>query len=281
MQLYKTYLNLWKNSTVNAGFSPRLPDYGTKYWLECLQKALPVGARKTFLDIGAGDGRLSLLLLTAYHPEGAALEVQVNAHAWKPIVDRYNQFSLKTGLLQETMQELVGKQEFDFILLSEVFEHIPPADVQDFLKNLRPLLSQDGTVFLTTPNRVARGPAETSAEWHEKQPYGHYKHYTHDEMQELLSAAGFKIEWRAFECHSFKKTFYNKWFYPLSRLDGRVLGAKKISPFVKELYRWGSLPFIVPAQAASWTCAQAVYTIEKHFSNERNADTMIFKIKKA
>ncbi len=280
MQLYKKYLRLWKEGIACAGFSPRLPDYAIRYWLDQMEKALPAQSARSFLDIGAGDGRLSLLLLQAYSPAGMAIEVQVNKEAWRPITDRFGRFELKDGLLQDIFPELAGQKKFDFILLAEVFEHIPPPDVPLFLQQLQGVLADDGRIFLTTPNRVVQGPAEQSAVWHEREPYGHHKHYTLQELETLLNGVGLEIERVAFECHKLKNTLYNKMFYPASRLDARLLQSKKIPQAVRAAYRYASAPALAVAKMTFWSLAQLVYSVEKRWSNEQSAATMMLSIKK-
>jgi len=280
MNLYKTYLELWKSGTVCAGFSPRLPDYAIRYWLEQLEHALPLQSKGAFLDIGAGDGRLSLLLLRRFSVRGTAIEVQVNRKAWQPILDRYGHFELHEGLLQNVMDQLAGKQIFDFILLSEVFEHIPPNDVEPFLQRLRALLSPQGKIFLTTPNSVAQGPAEKSHMWHERQPYGHHKHYTYAELQKILRDAGFSVVGHSFECHGLKRKLYNTFFYPVSRVDARFLNTKKLPTLVRWTYRLCSAPAIWVMRFYFKGLARLVYETEKRCSNELNAATMMIVVQK-
>jgi 2-polyprenyl-3-methyl-5-hydroxy-6-metoxy-1,4-benzoquinol methylase len=278
--LYHTYLRLWQQGYGNAGFSPRLPDYATRYWLDQLQAAVAHPLIRSFLDIGAGDGRLSMLLLSTTQAQGAAVEVAFDDRAWQPITSAYPQFELHRGLLQDYVASCQGKRQFDLVLLAEVFEHIPPSDIPLFLKHLYTMVADGGKVFLTTPNRVVMGPAEQSPIWHEREPYGHHKHYTYQELAALLSAAGFVVEWHCFECHRFKSWLYNRWLYPLSRLDARLLFSKKIPAPMRTVYRWLSLPAIGLARAWFWLLAQAVYVVEKRLSNERTAQTMMLVIKK-
>lgn len=280
MQLYRTYLKLWREGDVCAGFSPRLPDYAIRFWLEKLEQAFPLGAKSSFLDIGAGDGRLSLLLLHTYSPQGMAIEVQMNKKAWEPMINRYSRFEVYDGLLQDALAQKIGLKKFDFILLSEVFEHIPLGDVKPFLAHLHTVLADHGTIFLTTPNRIVQGEAEKSSMWHEITPYGHHKHYTYDELNELFTSAGFNIVSRNFECHKIKTLFYNKLFYRCSRLDARFLQSAKIPLFIKKLYRYMSTPMLPLVNFYFWSVAQLIYGIEKKYSNEKTAATILLTITK-
>lgn len=281
MNAYQTYLRLWKDGTICAGFSPRFPDYASRHWFDSFQQAIPDGLGTAFLDVGAGDGRLSLVLLHNYSVSGLAVDVWVNHMAWDSIVKRYGRFELKEGFLQEVLKDLQDKRQFNFIVLAEVFEHVPPADVPALLSNLHGLLAPGGKIFLTTPNRVVQGPAEKSHMWHEKTPYGHYKHYTVQEITELLRAAGLDVAWQTFECHKAKKMLYNKWLYPLSRLDARLMNSAKIPKPFRFVYKVVSLPVVAVLRGWFWLLAKGIYVIEKRYSNEKTGATIILAAEKA
>ncbi len=280
MQLYKKYVDLWQEGLVCAGFSYRLPDYAIRFWLEQLQKALSEHQGGTFLDIGAGDGRLSLLLLRSYSPQGTAIEVQVDSSVWAPILQRYSRFNLQQGLLQEVLTKVAGKQSFDLIMLVEVFEHIPPGDVPAFLDSLAHVVSSNGCIFVTTPNYVVQGAAEHSSQWHERQPYGHYKHYTHKELVNAFEKVGFTERWHTFECHKTKQVLYNRWFYRVSRWDARLMHSRKLPVMLRRVYRICSTPVILVVRAWFWVLGQLVYWVEKKYNSERTAATTIIVFEK-
>ncbi len=274
-------MTLWKEGRVCAGFSPRLPDYAIRYWLEQLKVALPCKNAPLFLDVGAGDGRLTLLLLRAYSTQGMAVEIQTNKAVWGQIQKEYQNFELYDGLLQDAFSgEYSSKKQFDFIVLAEVFEHIPPNDVAVFLKSLHNVLSDDGTVFLTTPNRVVQGPAELTPIWYEKTPYGHYKHYTYSELEQIFQDAGFQVLWHSFECYTFKRSVYNKLFYPISRMDARLLSSKKIPQCLRSLYRVVSWLPLQLMKSFFWCLSWFVYFVERFFVSKANGATIIVCLKK-
>lgn len=280
MELYKTYIKLWRQGLISHGFSSRLPDYATRFWFENLECALPLSGQRVFLDLGAGDGRLSCLMLRSYSTQGLAVEVQVDKCLWKPIITNYGRFELHEGLIQEELAQLSGKRIFDFILLIEVFEHIPPSDIPCLMRGLSNVLAHDGCIFLTTPNYIVQGPAEQSHMWHEKQPYGHYKHYSYDELATLCTQYSFYVKWHNYEGHSIKKKLYNKYFYPMARLDARFLTSTKIPKIIKIAYRYTSWPLILLIRGYFLGIAQLVYAIERLCSNEKTAETMMIVIRK-
>ncbi|MFH0898567.1 MAG: class I SAM-dependent methyltransferase, partial [bacterium] len=249
--LYQTYTTLCKQKKIFTGFSHRLPDYATKYWLDQFEHCITTikGSKKNFLDIGAGSGRLSTLLLNTYFSQGAAIEVQVDHTIWKPLLQKHPGLKLYEGLLQDRIQDLISNHTtFDFIVLAEVFEHIPLCDVNGFLQALKKLLSDDGKIFLTTPNAVVLGPAEKSHMWHKRQPYGHHKHYTLKEMKEILEHHGFEITRHTFEGNIVKKHRYNRFFYPAARWDQKLLTTKKLPAIARKIYHICSSPFITATE---------------------------------
>lgn len=277
--LYKAYIRLWKEGLVCSGFSRRMPDYAIRYWLDGLQNVISTLQKRSFLDIGAGYGRLSLLLLRTFSTRGAAIEVDVDKVVWKSILDQYRNFKLHEGLLEEKTDLLRG-EKFDLIVLSEVFEHIPTAEVSPFLRRLYSLLSDNGRVFLTTPNRVVLGEAQDSSMWYERMPYGHHKHYSYDELVKLVEQFGFKIDWHNFECHRFKSIVYNKQFYRCARLDSRLLSSRKLPKPVRLVYRMVSSPLVLVVRCYFWILAQFVYAIQRRWNSEQNAETLMVSIRK-
>ncbi len=268
-------MEVWREGKSCAGFSSRLPDYAIYFWLKCFEKAITLSPKGKFLDIGAGDGRLSQLLLHQYSQEGVAIEVQVNQEKWDPILKQYPGFELKAGLCQDWLKKLQGTYVFDFVILIEFFEHLPPEEALPFLKQLNKVIANNGMLFLTTPNRIVQGPAEQSPIWHEKQPYGHHKHYTYQELKDLLARAGFSIQWHGFECHWIKTKFYNKLFYPISKLDARLSGSQKLPAWLRKTYSFVTIPVVLAIRAFFWTLAKAIYFVEKNYGNQNSSGTIM------
>jgi SAM-dependent methyltransferase len=232
-----------------------------------------------FLDIGAGDGRLTSLLLSYdKSSHGTAIEVRTKLDIWQSILDsNVGRLVQLDGLLQEHLKQL---SDFNFIILSEVFEHIPLNDVPNFLTDLNRVTKKGGYVYLTTPNRKVQGPAEDSPLWHEIEPYGHYKHYTLHELKTLLMSASFEIVETNFECNIRKLNLFNKWYYPIARFDGRILDSKKIPNWIKSIYKIITIPLTEIIKIIFKSLGNLVYKIEKNENNENNASTIIILAKK-
>ena len=278
MNLYAQYLKLWTKGLVGKGFSSRLPDYAARIWFDHFQNALLPNGTGAFLDIGAGDGRLSLVLLSSGYQEGAALEVCVDRKSWDYILSHYPKFCLYEATLQEAMMRFGCT--FDTVVIAEVFEHIPPQDVQFFLQQLSRVVTPGGRVFLTTPNFYVQGPAQQSPLWHERYAYGHYHHYTQQELRLLLDDAGFDIESCNFECHKLKTILYDRCFYPLSRWDARLSGSRRLPSWFKYAYRCISWPAVVMIRLYFKALARSLFFVERYRSDEQTAATIILTARK-
>ncbi|MEJ0048615.1 MAG: methyltransferase domain-containing protein [Rhodospirillales bacterium] len=106
-------------------------------------------------------------------------------------------------------REIEGK--FDFVVFTEIFEHLR-IDIPGTMARVRDLLTDDGTLYLTTPNglsldawrtRILRdrtGPP-LPEEWSKLARLGHMGHvreYSATELEELLRYCGFAIEKRQY-----------------------------------------------------------------------------------
>lgn len=264
---------------VNAGLSYRLPDYGQKRWLNEFEKAIKLANPTKFIDIGAGDGRLSTLLLS-YNSKitGAAIEINYNKQFWDVIKNKFkNRIEIRDGLLQDYLTEF---NNIDFTVLSEVFEHIPVKDVPNFLNDLNKIMKTNGHVFLTTPNKVNQGEAEDSPIWHEKHKWGHHKHYNIEELELILKKHNFEIVNYTFECIESKQRIFNRNFYPIIRLDSRILFSKKIPKIIKQIYTILTFPMIIILDNFYKKLAGIMYKIEESNFNEKNCATIILTAKK-
>lgn len=278
--LYKKYIDLFKHGRFETGFSERIPDYGIKFWLSNLEKALTDCAKDTFLDIGAGQGRLSVLLANCGFKNGFAIEVDVDQTMWPKILQKHENIELIEGLLQKNIHKIPSNKRVDFIMLAEVFEHIPPNDVDSFINAIYQILNVGGRIFLTTPNFAVQGPAEKSKCWHEIQPYGHHKHYSLNELIHIFEQKNFKIEWHNFECGKLKRKAYNRLFYPFCRWDQRLLMSKKIPLVMRKIYKYTSVPLIFLVKPLFYLLAQVMNLIEKQTNSENNSETIILVLKK-
>ncbi|MBI5788748.1 MAG: methyltransferase domain-containing protein [Candidatus Schekmanbacteria bacterium] len=133
------------------------------------------------LDIGCGDGFV-LKSLTNY-PLFQLFGMDVSQKAIELAQKRAGtNIQYIVGDLQS--QEELPKRKFDFIICSEVLEHLPEDKLA--LSNLAYLLSPKGKLLLTLPhNQEYWTPHDTAA--------AHLRRYEKQELIEKLQKNGFKV----------------------------------------------------------------------------------------
>jgi SAM-dependent methyltransferase len=247
----------------HASLGIRMRDSSCDLWLQRMMGAFGDVRGKAILDFGSGSGHKALLL--------ALLGARVTALEVDPAqAEAIRRASERTGA---GLRVLHGDQGllptlpdagFDGALASEVIEHLPPEDAAGFCRELARLLRPGGRLFLTTPNRVAYGPAETSKEHHSRQPFGHHKHYTERELRELLGRVGFRVLSCVFETHPLT-LWRNRLFYPMARLDYCSATPGRL-PWVRRLLR--------PAGAVAHAAWESAYPLVRrlHHAYERRRE---------
>lgn len=167
-------------------FSPRLPDFTNKWTVDYMNFAINICEKwNTFLDIGAGDGRYSRTLAPKFK-KGYAVESTSNDN-FASIHSDFPNVTCVTKYIQHTSI----KEKIDFVLLADVFEHIPLKDIQSFVKKINSMQSTGGVVYILTPNAIRCAPAFLSGIYHTRLPDGHYKHYLKQEIDEQFEKYGY------------------------------------------------------------------------------------------
>lgn len=92
---------------------------------------------------------------------------------------------------------------FDFVVFSEVMEHLIPPKLPLVFNEIKRVLKPNGWVLVTTPNvasfikriNLLRGknPSEFNLNLHRKATFGHIKEYSMVEVESILKKSGFKI----------------------------------------------------------------------------------------
>lgn len=153
------------------------------------------------LDIGASPFHI----MYALKQSGIDITgVDINPNLFKKFIGKYSLSVKKCNI--ETEKLPFKNNVFDFVILTEVFEHlrINPIFV---LKEIRRVLKPGGTLLLTTPNLYAvhkifmfnSGLSFNDAydEFNKLLSYGyagHIREYSTKEMKKFLENTGFKIE---------------------------------------------------------------------------------------
>jgi glycosyltransferase involved in cell wall biosynthesis len=152
------------------------------------QPHMPEKAR--CLDYGGGDGHLANALITAGYPSAC----------FDPSTSRTTsieqQLHGRDGFIGAFDRR--GENRFDALFCLEVIEHVPEADLSDFLRDLNEHLTDNGIIFLTCPHQedlevsLVYCPICDSA-FHRWQ---HLRSLTTPNVRKLLEAAGFETVWQ-------------------------------------------------------------------------------------
>jgi len=218
------------------------------------------------LDFGSGSGhKLFFLGYAGAH----ATAVEIDPQQIKNIRTSSERLSIPVELVEGGTERLYEFPDgaFDRVLLSEVIEHIPVDQVGLFCSNIARIMKPGGRLFLTTPNFTFYGPAENSKEYYQRQPYGHHKHYTQEELRNLLKPF-FHIRCIYYETHP-KTLSRNQIFYPLARLDYAIRYSRRY-PLLSLLLR----PFFAILYYLSEWFYPLQRKIHHKYENEHSDDEM-------
>jgi 2-polyprenyl-3-methyl-5-hydroxy-6-metoxy-1,4-benzoquinol methylase len=176
-------------------------------WLRKLKKARIPVAR--VLDIGGAYGTLALYCKRLF-----ACEVFVTDFVDSYLASRLSEeFGIEFRISNIETEELPWPYRYDVILLTEVLEHFN-FQPQQTLEKIRDLLSDDGRLFLTTPDAKEWGRTTTYYDSLSSIPAvtvgtppidAHIWQYSRREVIELVT--GFEIE--RFSCSPSRKRHFN------------------------------------------------------------------------
>jgi len=169
-----------------------------------------------FIDVGCGQGDVSLHLTRRHGWDGVAADSSVGAAAAARIALRGTDVAVE----ERPLDQIDGV--FNTVVLSTVIEHI--ADDRAAVARLRTLLpEQPGAGHL-----VMSMPTNPDSEWRwDDDFYGHYRRYTRASVDQLLSSSGFRLV--EFWDYTFPV------FWAMRRTYTRLLPAKAPSADVKEI----------------------------------------------
>jgi 2-polyprenyl-3-methyl-5-hydroxy-6-metoxy-1,4-benzoquinol methylase len=148
------------------------------------------------LDIGAGYGTLSLFTKIN---KNCNLEILDNKNYFnKDMALEYNINLTQCNIEKENPRY---KTKFDMIIMTEIFEHFNfnPIDV---LIKIKTLLTDDGVIMFSTPDALSWGKIDKYNDWKDIPHYEnqieyldeHIYQYTLDELKDIFSVVGLKIE---------------------------------------------------------------------------------------
>lgn len=207
IDLYKHYLE----NLITREYSEELPDVTKKSTLEKINYAINLAPQwNVCMDIGGSSGNY-LAALAKKFKKTILVEMEhlpeQDLHKKK-----HNNFVVEITRIEEYQTN----EKADFILLADVFEHIP--DIKNFAHKLSTLQNIDGIVYIMTPNPVFCGPASESGLYVKRHPAGHIKQYTKTEIISLMKESGYTLELLSFEETS-RRQKIKRIIFAISRRD--------------------------------------------------------------
>lgn len=182
-------------------FTPRFSHLHVDAWainyvstIEYLLDLVRTSSAQSILDLGCGDGRLTLEIHRRF-PDRSVVGVDYSeraiqlARALNPQVNYQH---------VDIVHEPVLGAPFDMVLLIEVIEHIPVSQLPAFLTAACSLVRPGGTVHVTVPH--ANAPLEPK----------HEQHFTVDSLCEVLARHGELVTVRPFEKRGFGRRLLNR-----------------------------------------------------------------------
>lgn len=182
IDLYKIYLG----SLVTSQFSTVLPDVTKKHTLENINYAINVTDKwDVCMDVGGGSGHY-LAAIASKFKKAILIEVQK-----LPEQEIYRKKIENIEVVNSYIEEYNSKQKVDFILLADLYEHIP--EIENFIIQLSSLQENGGVIYIMTPNPIYCGPAPESGLYYTRHPNGHIKQYTTYEITKLMNKYGYQL----------------------------------------------------------------------------------------
>lgn len=150
------------------------------------------------LDIGCGYGTLVLFCKKVFKCEVYCTDI-VDTFLSKSLVDKYN-IIFKVNNIE--LDSFPWKLNFDIIIFTEVLEHLNFHPIPT-LKKIRNLLSENGRIYLSTPDGSKWKRITKYYNSYDKMPYprkglslidDHIYIYTENELFDILNASKLQVE---------------------------------------------------------------------------------------
>lgn len=143
---------------------------------------LPVG---TFVEVGGGDGYLTMMLLSM---GWCGITIELDAVSAQRLKSRFaNQ--INTHQLEVICADFLtytAQQSVDLVISSMVIEHLSDDQESQFVANAQSMLKDDGRIVILTPLSPAHWGIEDDIA-------GHIRRYTRERLNWLLTAHQFQI----------------------------------------------------------------------------------------
>lgn len=166
------------------------------YWKPMLDWMPEENNIKNILDVGVGYG--TLLIFSGLNHNANLFAIDNKKYMSDKLIKDFN---INYNLINIEIEKPYYDIKFDYIILSEVLEHLNFNPIVTLTK-LKNMLNKNGILFLSTPDAKAYGKLDYYDNWRDIPNYdskieikdAHIYQYNFDEVCELFDEAGFKIE---------------------------------------------------------------------------------------
>ncbi len=148
----------------------------------------------SIIDIGCGDGRLTLELYREFRNKSKILGVDYSKKAIRQANAVVNADIFKCVDITQT----TNPEKFDIGLLIEVFEHIEPSYAEEFIHAIFNYLEENAILYVTVPH--INKPVE----------YKHYRHFSFKSIVDCFEKNFEVLEIIPFEKIDFRKKLIDK-----------------------------------------------------------------------
>lgn len=130
---------------------------------------------ENILDVGCGQGSLTNLLMKNDNKFNY-LGLDLNQNYINVLKQKYSDDRCNFGL-KDIYDNSLDDKLFDCIVLGEVIEHVNKNEQHKFLKRVCDLMTNNGIILLSTPNKL-----NNNVNW----PIDHEDEYSYDELNTLF-----------------------------------------------------------------------------------------------
>ena len=169
------------------------------------------------LDFGCGDGRLVKELIVKGENKSYGVDISKKALTFAKLFSKDE----KNKIFFHDLKSL-NQSDFDFVIATEVLEHIHENELPNALKDIFEIMNNEGYFLVTVPS-VVRHPI----------PKKHYRHYTLKLLNEHVSdffniEEVFYLNKKSFLTNIIRRFLHNKIF---------TLNSSYINKILTKLYR--------------------------------------------
>ncbi len=151
-----------------------------------LKERIKLNKWKTFIEVGAGNGYVSnILLKKGFSGIGCDLNQSAcfnNAELNKSFVNKGNY-----AVLHQDMLSIETPQKFDLLISSMVIEHLPPKTLNEFILKCKSLLNKNGAMIFYVPASMKYWGIEDEIA-------GHIKRYEFEDFKQMSNQYNLSIQ---------------------------------------------------------------------------------------